>query len=589
MKASIQKYVFGSLLLGAFWVSLYSCKPRKNLTDSSKSLSRPEASKSEVAETQMKFKNTFYNACKEKIKGNVQIAETLFKECLKLDPANAAAKYELAHIYLFAGGTDAALGYAQSAAQSDSRNEWYQLLFIECLHKKKLYNEAVAVYEKLVKNFPDHIAFYEDLAAEYLCAQKPEKAIKTYDELEKKFGKSSSSSIARAKIYKQEKKWQEAEQILRQLILENPKEPQYYTYLAEIYQNNQQPEKAFQTYQEILKIDPNNPYIHLALADYYREQRKDDEFFKEVKIAFANEDLEIDKKVKILMSYYSLTEQYPQYKENAYELCKIMLGVHPEEAKAHSVYADFLFRDKKYADAKKAYENVIERDNSKYVVWSQLMICESELNDYNSLEKHSTEAIDLFPTQALPYFLNGLANYNLKKYSSAITSFLDAQEFVYGNEPLQVQILMYLGDVYFTTKEFEKSDKAYEEALQLEPQNAGILNNYAYYLSLRKKKLDYAEKLSKRSLNLHPESISYMDTYGWIFYQQGKYTEAKEWLEKALQAGADNRPAILEHYGDVLFQLKENAKALEFWQKAKNLGGNSEFLEKKIAEKKLYE
>jgi hypothetical protein len=46
---------------------------------------------------------------------------------------------------------------------------------------------------------------------------------------------------------------------------------------------------------------------------------------------------------------------------------------------------------------------------------------------------------------------------------------------------------------------------------------------------------------------------------------------------------------VLEHYGDVLYKLGDHEKALEYWIKAKNKGQGSDFLEKKIMEKKLYE
>src|SRR5690606_28140386 len=43
-----------------------------------------------------------------------------------------------------------------------------------------------------------------------------------------------------------------------------------------------------------------------------------------------------------------------------------------------------------------------------------------------------------------------------------------------------------LGDVYNSMKEYERSDQAYEEALRLKPDNDVVLNNYSYFLALRK-------------------------------------------------------------------------------------------------------
>jgi Tfp pilus assembly protein PilF len=253
------------------------------------------------------------------------------------------------------------------------------------------------------------------------------------------------------------------------------------------------------------------------------------------------------------------------------------------------VYADFLYRDKKTREARDELLKVLQYDKSKYAIWDQLMICETDINENDSLARHSGEAMDLFPNQPKPYFFNGIAYLKMKKYEKAIPPLKEGKQFVYENLPLQVGFASNLAEAYNGLKQYDKSDKEFEEALGLDPDNTLVLNNYAYYLSLRKQKLDVAEKYSKRSLELNPNSVSYLDTYGWILFQEGKYEEAKSYFEKALDKGGFNRPAITEHYGDVLFMLKQTDKAVEYWKKSKELGNRSETLNKKIAENKYLE
>ncbi|MCD6068576.1 MAG: hypothetical protein K0S33_3402 [Bacteroidetes bacterium] len=588
MKAGITYLFFISLgLAGAF----SACKPKEKTASSSTSTTASTSGKDKKLsnEEQVRFQSIYYNACKEKIKGNMELAENLFKECLKIDPTSAPAQYEIANLYRFGGLYDEALKYSREAANKDPKNVWFQLLYIECLHNKRQYNEATAAYEKLIKNVVPKPEYYMALGEEYLFANKPDKAVKVYEDFEKIFGRDEEVALKRIAVLRQQKKYAEAEIVLKGLIKDFPEEPRYYTYLAEIYQDSGEPEKAYTIYQESLKADPNNPYIHLALADYYRQQKKDSLFFSEVKIAFTSPELNVDNKIKIMLSYYEMTETFPKYLNEAYELLDILTKAHPGEAKVWSVYGDFLFRDKRYKEAKVAFERVLESDKSKFPVWSQLLISEMNMNDMEALKKHSAEAIDLFPNQPAPYFFNGLANQRQKDYKAAIQSYVDGQEFVYDNLPLQMQFLANLAEAYNADKQYEKSDKAFEDALLLDANDASIMNNYAYYLSLRKTKLERAEKLSARSLEIDAGSISYLDTYAWILYQQGKYEDAKIWLDKAFAKGADNRPAILEHYGDVLYKLNDKTKALEYWKKAKEKGGSSESLIKKITDGKLYE
>lgn len=562
----------------------FSCKSTKQTSSSVKQ--SDEKTKGISEQDQLKVAFYFVEGCKERMKGNIEAAENSFKECLKIDPTSAAVKYELGNVYRYNGLFDVAIKYAKECANDEPKNEWYQLLYIECLHNKRLYEQAGDVYARLIKNYPNRSEFYEGLAAEYMYSGNYEKSYKSYDDLEKKFGQNEGFTLNKIKLLKQLKKTNEVVVEFKKLIQSNINEARYYTYLAEFYQETNQNDKAMDTYKEILKIDPNNPMVHLALADYYKNQNDLDNFYKEIKIAFENPDLEVDVKIKILISFYELSEINNTYKQQAKDLCDITLRLHPNSAEAHNIYAEFLYKDKKLKEAHNEYETAVKLDKSSYAIWTQLMIIESELGEYASLEGHSTEAIDLFPNQSLPYFFNGISNITLKNYKKAVESLNDGLEFVYENNPLLVQFYANLGDAYNYLKEYEKSDKAYDDALKVDPDDSNILNNYAYYLSLRKDKLDKAEKFSKRSNELKPNNRSFIDTYGWILYQLGKYKEAEMWLSRSAKMG--NKSAILlEHYGDVLFKLDKKEEAISIWKEAKATGQGSEFLNKKIEDKKL--
>ncbi|TNF29602.1 MAG: tetratricopeptide repeat protein, partial [Bacteroidetes bacterium] len=145
-----------------------------------------------------------------------------------------------------------------------------------------------------------------------------------------------------------------------------------------------------------------------------------------------------------------------------------------------------------------------------------------------------------------------------------------------------VQLLSVLADAYNNQKLYEESDDAFERALKKDPVNALILNNYAYFLSLRAEKLDKAEEMSRRSNVLQSRQPSYQDTYAWILYQQSKYEEALEWILKAMENGGSKSGVIVEHYGDILYKLGETEKAMEQWKNALQLDDHSEELSEKV-------
>lgn len=535
-----------------------------------------------------KFTYYFIEGCNERMKGNLEIAEKNFYTCLKINPKNAAVKYELATIKKVNNEKELALKYSKECAIADEKNEWYQLLYIDCLHAMNQFEQAAQIYNKLQKLYPYRIDFYEGLANEYIYAHNYSKALNTYNDLINIFGSNETFIINKIKLLKTLNKKTEVEWELKSLIQFHPSEVKYYTYLAEFFQENNENEKAWNVYKEGLKIDSLNPMIHLAIADYYKNKNDKQNFFKEIKVAFESPDLAIETKQKILASYYQLTEENQTYKQEAIELCIIMLQVHPNAQEAHTIYADFLYRDQKIKEAKNEYEQAVTLDKSKFINWNQLMYLEAELNEHVPLDIHSSEAMELFPTQSTPYFFNGIANLQLKNYEKAASSFSEGVEFVYNDNPLLTQFYYNLGDAYNFLKNYEQSDKAFENALKIEDSNSYVLNNYAYYLSLRKSNLEKAEKLSRRSNEIEPNNRSYIDTYGWILFQLEKYKEAEIWLGKASKMGAKN-PVILEHYGDVLFKLNKIEDAVYIWNEAREAGSSSINLKKKIADKRLYE
>jgi tetratricopeptide (TPR) repeat protein len=537
----------------------------------------------------VEFDYHFFNANKEKILGNYDLAESLFLKALSINPNSAASMYELANIYAFQNNKRNALIYSKKAALIDPKNSWYQLLYIECLKEDKQYSEVINVYQKLLKEYPDRMEYYYEMANMYLSLNKINEAIKIYDEIEKVVGITDDASMQKIRIFRATNSFDKAILEAQKLITTFPKEGKYYGILGELYQSTGEPEKALAVYTDLIKLNPEDPYAHLTLADYYRNQHQKEKAFNEIKIAFKSKELDIDTKVKILLSYYSITETYTELKSDADELCKIIVEVHPNEAKAFSIYGDFLYRDKKLDEARIQYRKAIALDKEKYTLWNQLLIIESELNDFVSMQKESKEAMELFPNQALPYFLNGSANIRLKNYKDAVVALNQGKEFVFDNDTFLSQFYANIGDAQYQLKNYTASDSAYDMALEKDPQNNYVLNNYAYYLSLRKFKLEKAEAMSKKSIELEPNSNSYQDTYGWILYQMKKYEDAKIWIGKALANGGSDNGTLLEHYGDVLFRLNDIDNAIKYWMDAKKVGGASDFIDKKIADKKLYE
>ena len=88
-------------------------------------------------------------------------------------------------------------------------------------------------------------------------------------------------------------------------------------------------------------------------------------------------------------------------------MSEILIATHPDDPKAYSMYGDFLYQDKQFAEAQKVFYKVISIDSSKYLVWEQLLFTDSQLEDQEALFKDSKLAMELFPGTTSPLLFYG--------------------------------------------------------------------------------------------------------------------------------------------------------------------------------------
>ena len=548
--------------------------------------------KNKISEAQKtKAEMFFYEGLRLKALGDYRTAVINFDKVIAIDPNQAAAFYELSQMYLEMKTPETAFIYALKATTLDPKNEWYLIAAAEASEKSGNYLKAEKFYKALIELKPAHIENYFSLANMQLARKKYKEALRTYDILSKKLGVTEELAIQKEKIWLKLNKVPKALAEIQTLIDRYPKEPKYYLLLADIFVANNTPDKAFAIYQKVLQLDSNNGYAQLELAEYYRIKKQEPMAMSYLYVAFKNPQINIDHKVSILAPYFSVIGNQSQRKR-ALELASFLIVAHPAEAKAFAIYADLLYQDKQLDSAKKVYLQTIALDKSVFAVWQNLLLLQAETQDYNGLLKSSNQAIELFPNQNFVFYLNAAAKYQAKDFAAAAVAYHQALAITFDNKEMQAQIYSGLGDVYNELKEYAKSDSFYNASLALKPDEVFVLNNYAYYLALRKEQLPKAAQMAKRANELQPNNASFEDTYAWVLFKMANYEQALIWIELALSHSETQTATLMEHYGDVLYFLtKKDAavQAIEKWKAAKTLGTGSEQLSEKIKEGKWIE
>lgn len=515
-------------------------------------------------------------------------AYELFSLSNDIDPKNAGVHYKMAQILAESGDFEKALNHANLAMELDNKNKYYYLLAAEIYTNMSNFQEAAGLYERMISSLPNNETYLFDLAALYIYQDKLDKALGVYTRAEDYFGVLEEITYQKQQIYIQQGKIDLAIAEGQKLIDTYPEESDYKLTLAEVLISNQKEKEAIPYLEAVLIENPANAQASVRLSEIYRKNGQTEKAMESLHSAFSNPSLNVNAKVQLLAGYIAQLPN-PDLETPAKELAVDLITAHPDNVDAHAISGDLEFRLGNKEKARDFYVKALELDNANYNLWQNVISIEMELGDFEGAASHAQQAIEIFPNQALLYYFGGTAYLVKKKYREAINNLEAGKKLAVSDPDLSGFIIGQLGDAYNGIKEYAKSDESYEEALRIDANNDYVLNNYSYYLSLRKIKLDRALELSTRLVEKNPDNGTYLDTHAWVLYVRGEYKESKFYLEKAILDTENLSGTIVEHYGDVLFQLGDIDGAVEQWKRARTLNDTSELIDKKIADRKLYE
>ena len=517
--------------------------------------------------------------------GHYAYAADCFKRVLKLNPHNDAALYYIGNIRFLHGDMPQALDYMKAAAQVDTSNYWYRTQIAQLYMKDQKIDAAIEVYEDLVDRYPRKMDLYYDLANLYLNHREADKALALLDRIERIGSASEATGFYRYHVLMMQEKEEEALQWVEQMA-DVYASPRAFAILGDFYAESGQDSLALAYYQQAIDADPDCMPAIFGQAEIYRMKRQFDLFFQNMYLIMDHSDVDASMKKdymgQLIQNRSFVTTFLPQVDS----LFAKMYYCHPQDTSVVYFYAGFLVQAGKDGDAVEILEQNAVRYPQNQMAWSQYLSIHYFLQNWDELYTLAREVKQRFPKD--PHFvtMEGLAAWQLDRILEAILLFESVLPMAKGNSELLAQTYSILGDLYHATHDADKSFKAYEQSLKIDPNQIGALNNYAYFLALAGKNLQKAYEMSKKTIDAEPQNPTYLDTFGWILYLLDRPQEAKAIFRQVLVYGGTEQSAeVLDHYAEVLFALKEYDMAFIYWEQAKSKEKNPE-LEQKIALRK---
>jgi Tfp pilus assembly protein PilF len=106
-------------------------------------------------------------------------------------------------------------------------------------------------------------------------------------------------------------------------------------------------------------------------------------------------------------------------------------------------------------------------------------------------------------------------------------------------EPGLVSAQVALASLYEASGDDAKGEARYRAVLARNPNHVVALNNLAYLLGARQRRLDEGMNLARRAHTLAPGNPSVADTLGWLHFLAGDTAQAARYIGEALREGGD--------------------------------------------------
>lgn len=537
--------------------------------------------KKKTVEHDAAYIRSFHEGVRFKLNGQNQEAIDKFNACLLKDEQDDAAHFALAQIYLNLNDLEQASIHTKRASEIDPKNEHYQSELAFMFVELKKYDEAISVFEKLLKKAPNNQSYYAGEMTCYSAIGNVKKGIELLTRMENNLGANPGISIEKFKLLVAAHQDEEAISILKEAKNKFKDEPMIIANLVDYYLQHKRYQEGFDLLKELVIVDPNNGMALLMLGDMQMQSGDLKNGLQNLKAAVKSVGPSIDQKMNVLIALQGQEVMDPDMES----LVKYMQKTYPKEVKAHSIAGDYYFKVNQVVEAIQAYKTALTCDPNVYPIWNQVLSLEYQYQQFDSLIVDGEKCISFFPTQAVPYFLYGSALNQKKAYQKAIDVLETGLDYVIKDADLNAEFLGQMGDSYFGLMKSKEAIESYQKALGLAPQNTFIKTNFAYHLALHELDLKKAETLIDEVLAVYPLDAHYLDTKGFILFQQAKYQEAKGYFERSCGSAGSNDKLCVEHLGDVQFMLGKKDDAVAYWLRAKELGSENKVLDQKILQK----
>lgn len=496
-------------------------------------------------------------------------AEKLLTPVATAYPGMDGAWYYLGMARLYLRDYENGAAALEKAAALDPSNYWYRYY----LNTAYFYYgiapmQGIEGYEKMVLDFPRHADLQYQLADIYIRIGEQDKALDLLGKVEQQTGRNEQVTMLRYELLSSLGRDDEAVQALIDLNAEEPS-PLTLCEIGSFYQAHDRDSLARDAYAAARALDGNYLPAATGLSETLISLGEEDGYFalmQEVLSAPSTPSAFAVKYLKEQSNPY--TRRQFRHPERIDSLAETVVSLYPADSTLlrpagmyfHSTGNSDRARSLFHQSAE-AYPN----DWDQQLYYIQYLVF---LQDLPAASKAAADAFEANPTEVRYLDLKSYIDYQLKDYPSLLENSRKVMALTPKGSDAYVTAYAGMGDIYHEMGDEAAAFSIYKKVLKLKPDYAPTLNNYAFYLCQKGKKLKKAYSMSRKTIEQEPDNATYLDTFGWILHKMGKDIEAKPIFKQAMLHGGQESAVILDHFAKVLSALGENDLARVYWRQA---------------------
>ena len=347
-------------------------------------------------------------------------------------------------------------------------------------------------------------------------------------------------------------------------------------YLAYLIENNQ--------IEEAKKITEGIKFINTSLLLSQGKSWIENGNEKKINTVFSckNHNDLISEFLFLISNLYSSQDDY--IKSNFYLYLSNYLN--PKFYYNLSLLAENQYSNEEFDRVKKILREFEKEDDFYY--WYRLkkeaQIISKEINQKASLKfiKSNFEKIEK-PNEK---FLFDIANFykNAKEYEQAIKYYTKVLEIVGDDLQIKSDLFYRRGASNERMGNYEEADRDMLLSLEIDPDDAYVLNYLAYSWLERDHKIKEAMEMLEKAYSLKENDPYIIDSIGWAYFLTDDYVKAETYLKRAVELMPDDA-IVNDHYGDILWKLGRKIQARYFWKSVSKMEDVDEELLQKINQK----